>query len=111
MCFFPHNDFKQKRTHNETSMNAIYNDLICYTLSISSTPSKSSTPTRPRTSKSFLLHESEVYARFLLFIHMLIDNNENVALLNCCKVCRTSEGTIDFKRNIIPITLDTLMLI
>ena len=75
---------KQKRTHNETSMNAIYNDLICYTLSISSTPSKSSTPTRPRTSKSFLLHESEVYARFLLLIPMLIGNNENVALLNCC---------------------------
>ena len=48
--FFSHNDFKQKRTHNATSMNAIYNNFICYTLSISSTPSKSSTPTRPCTS-------------------------------------------------------------
>ena len=32
-CFFSHNDFKQKRTHNATSMNAIYNNFICYTLS------------------------------------------------------------------------------
>ena len=46
--------FNKKRTHNATSMNAIQNNFICYTLSIASTPSKSSTPTRPRTSKSFL---------------------------------------------------------
>ena len=47
-----------------TSMNAIQNNFICYTLSISSTPSKSSTPTRPRTStssRSFLLHETQLF--------------------------------------------------
>ena len=59
--FFSHNDFKQKRTHNATSMNAIRNNLTCYTLFISSTLSKSSTPTRPRTSSSFLLHETQLF--------------------------------------------------
>ena len=36
---FCHIDFKQKRTYNATSINAIYNNFICYTLSISSTRS------------------------------------------------------------------------
>ena len=36
--------FNKKRTHNATSMNATQNNFICYTLSIASTPSKSSTP-------------------------------------------------------------------
>ena len=58
---FSHNDFQQKRTHNATSMNAIQNNFICYTLSLSSTLSKSSTPTRPRTSKSFHLHETQLF--------------------------------------------------
>ena len=31
---FSHNDFQQKRTHNATSMNAIQNNFICYTLSV-----------------------------------------------------------------------------
>ena len=53
--------FNKKRTHNATSMNATQNNFICYTLSIASTPSKSSTPTRPRTSKSFLLHETQLF--------------------------------------------------
>ena len=58
---FSHNDFQQKRTHNATSMNAIQNNFICYTLSISPTPSNSYTPTRPRTSRSFLLHETQLF--------------------------------------------------
>ena len=55
--------FNKKRTHNATSMNATQNNFLCYTLSISSTPSKSSTPTRPRTctSRSFLLHETPLF--------------------------------------------------
>ena len=46
-------------------MNAIhvYNNFSCYTLSISSTPSKSFTPTRPRISKSFLLHETQLFGK------------------------------------------------
>ena len=58
--FFSHNDFQQKRTHNATIMNAIQNNVICYTLSISSTLSKLPTPTRSRTSRSFLLHETQL---------------------------------------------------
>ena len=77
-CFFSHNDFKQKRTHNATSINAIYNNFICYTLSISSTPSKSSTPTRLNSYKHRIGREDDPQCKDCGF------NNQDVNHLFDC---------------------------